>query len=76
MQKSNDRKGRIAEWGASKLPNDELVEELFLSTLSRMPRPDEKAEAVKHLGETKTRREAVTDLVWALVNTREFILNH
>jgi hypothetical protein len=76
MQKFNDRKGRIAEWGASKLPNDELVEELFLSTLSRMPRPDEKAEAVKHLGETKTRREAVTDLVWALVNTREFILNH
>ena len=37
---------------------------------------DEKAEAAKHLKEAKTRGEAVTDLVWALVNTREFILNH
>jgi hypothetical protein len=76
MQKFTDKNGRVATLGKSKLSDDELAEELFLSTLSRMPTADEKAEAVKHLKEAKTRAEAVTDLVWALVNTREFILNH
>jgi hypothetical protein len=76
LRKFTDAKGRVVALGKSKLPDDELAEELFLSTLSRMPTADEKAETVKHLKEAKTRTEAVTDLVWALVNTREFILNH
>jgi hypothetical protein len=76
MQKFTDRNGRVATLAKSKLSNDALAEEVFLATLSRMPTADEKAEAVKHLAEAKTRTEAVTDLIWALVNTREFILNH
>ncbi len=76
LAKFVDQKGRIAALARSKLTDEELVEELFLSTLSRLPRADEKTEAVKHLSEAKTRAAAVTDLIWALVNTREFILNH
>jgi hypothetical protein len=76
LDKFTARDGRVAELGKSKLTDDELAEEMFLATLSRMPTDDEKAETVKHLKEAKTRTEAVTDIVWALVNTREFILNH
>ena len=76
LAKLNDPKGRVAALGRSQLPDEELADELFLATLSRFPRPDEKAETVKHLREAKSRPAAVTDLVWALVNTREFILNH
>ena len=60
----------------SKQTYDELVDELFLATLTRFPREDEKTEAIKHLASTKNKTLAITDLLWALVNTREFILNH
>jgi hypothetical protein len=67
---------RAVQLARSKLSPEELVEEMFLATLTRLPRPGEKAEAVKHLTAAKIRSDAVTDVLWALVNTREFILNH
>jgi hypothetical protein len=53
----------------------ELVEELFLSTLSRKPRPEEMNVALGVLGEGD-RRQRAEDLQWALLNTVEFLLNH
>jgi hypothetical protein len=76
LQKFNDKSGRVAELGKSNLSDEDLADEVFLATLSRFPKAAEKLDAVKHLKETRSRQEAVTDLVWALVNTREFILNH
>jgi hypothetical protein len=76
LAKFTDRNGRVAALGKSKLSDEDLADELFLATLSRLPKAAEKLDAVKHLKEAKSRQEAVTDLVWALVNTREFILNH
>lgn len=68
--------GPRATLAKSKMTDEELVEDLFFAALTRKPRPDEKEAAVKHLSTAKTRTDAVTDLLWALVNTREFILNH
>jgi len=76
LAKFVDRNGRITELSKSKMSDTQLVEEAFLSTLSRFPRPNEKADALQHLKEAKNRTDGVTDLIWALVNTREFILNH
>ena len=76
LAKFNDRTGRVMTLAKSKLTDDELVAELFLGTLSRLPTAAEKADALKHLKDAKTRTMAITDLLWALVNTREFILNH
>jgi hypothetical protein len=76
LQKFNDRNGRAVKLAKMKLTNQELVDELFLSVLARSPKADEKGDALKHLSETKNRQEAITDVLWALVNTREFILNH
>ncbi len=67
---------RTLKLAKTKLTDEELAEEAFLATLSRLPRPTEKADAVQHLKDAKNRTEGVTDLLWALVNTREFILNH
>jgi hypothetical protein len=58
------------------MSDEELADELFLATLSRLPKAGEKLDTLQHLKEAKNRQEAVTDLIWALVNTREFILNH
>jgi hypothetical protein len=76
MAKFNDRTGRVAELAKSKMGDDQIVEEAFLATLSRRPTPSQKEDALRHLKEAKNRAEGVADLVWALVNTREFILNH
>lgn len=68
--------GRAARIAKQKLPDETLVEDLFLAALTRPPKADEKAAALAHLKETRNRAAAVSDLLWALVNTREFILNH
>ncbi|MBN9120017.1 MAG: DUF1553 domain-containing protein [Planctomycetes bacterium] len=76
LAKFTDRNGRVAQLAKAKMSDEELVNEAFLATLSRLPRAKEKADALEHLKTAKTRTEGITDLIWALVNTREFILNH
>jgi hypothetical protein len=54
----------------------EIVEELYLASLSRLPREGEKQKMVDYLAAKKaSRAEAVKDLVWALLNARGFLLN-
>ncbi len=59
---------------APALSNLELVEELFLTTLSRYPTPEEMVKAVKHVEDY--RNKGVEDLQWALLNKMEFIVNY
>jgi hypothetical protein len=47
---------------------------LFLSVLSRKPAPGELQSAITALAGGDSR--AWSDLIWALVNTREFLTNH
>ena len=68
--------GRVRQLAKTKMSDAELAEEAFLATLSRSPTATEKADTVEHLKSAKTRTEGVTEVLWALVNTREFILNH
>jgi hypothetical protein len=68
--------GRLAGLLAGNRSDAEIVEELFLATLSRFPSEKEKGAALAHVREKKNRRAALVDVVWALINTREFVLNH
>ena len=54
------------------LTNDVLVKKLYLRTLSRLPSESELAAALKHLTTSPKRDEAVQDLMWALISSREF----
>ncbi|WP_439629495.1 DUF1549 and DUF1553 domain-containing protein [Gemmata sp.] len=76
LAKFTDKKGRVAALAASKLAPDELADELFLATLSRLPTAEQRADAAEAIRTAKTRADGITDVMWALVNTREFILNH
>jgi hypothetical protein len=76
IAKFGDANGRSAKLAKTKKTDEELVEELFLAALTRKPGAEEKEAALSHLKGAKTRSEGITDLLWALVNTREFILNH
>jgi hypothetical protein len=54
----------------------EIVEELFLTALSRFPRESEKAKMEDYLAQKKSSRaEAVKDVMWAVLNANGFVLN-
>jgi hypothetical protein len=67
--------GRLRQLLAEPRSDSELIDEFFLSTLSRFPDVREKQAALDRLG-ADTRTGGCTDVLWALINTREFILNH
>lgn len=53
-----------------------LVEQLYLTFLSRYPSADERARALEYLKERPGRRQAVEDLAWSLLSSLEFLFNH
>ncbi|MCU0703678.1 MAG: DUF1549 and DUF1553 domain-containing protein, partial [Fimbriiglobus sp.] len=67
---------RLAALVKNKVPDEQAVEELFLGSLSRLPTDKEKADAVAYIKGERNRATALQDVLWALINTREFILNH
>jgi hypothetical protein len=66
--------GRAAKLAASQKSNAEVVEELYLLVYSRKPTDDELAACLRWFEKTgEKRRQAVEDLMWALLNTPEFV---
>ncbi len=53
-----------------------LVEEAFLRTLSRQPTTSELETSRKSVALAETPIQGLNDLLWALINSKEFILNH
>lgn len=56
------------------LSNGEVVDELFLAYLSRLPAPAEKILAVNQLAEHHD--QGIEDLAWNLINKTEFVYNY
>ena len=70
--------GRVVTLLAAKLSDERVVEELYLGALSRFPTPDESHKAVKLLTTAKpeARQRRAEDILWALLNSKEFVFNH
>ena len=73
-KKVTDDKGWAALLSGSKRSAEEIVEELYLAVYSRKPDSEERIIA-RGLYKKKgiTRRQATEDLMWALINTPEFV---
>ena len=56
-------------------PDKDVVEDLFLATISRLPTPEEERMSLNILGKSNQRQEAAEDLLWALLNRVDFIFN-
>ncbi|HUR54353.1 MAG TPA: DUF1549 and DUF1553 domain-containing protein, partial [Gemmataceae bacterium] len=68
--------GRCAELAKSAKTPREIVEELYLLAYCRLPGDAERAAAVKRFEKPGAdRRKATEDLLWALINTPEFVFN-
>ncbi|MBX6315023.1 MAG: DUF1553 domain-containing protein [Isosphaeraceae bacterium] len=74
--KLRDDNGRMAQLAKSTLSPEEITRELYLIALSREPNATELEAAVKHLTSAPDRRQAVEDLGWVLINSKEFLFRH
>jgi hypothetical protein len=55
---------------------DELIRQAYLRTLCRWPDEAELQVGREHLASAANPAAGLKDLFWALVNTKEFLLNH
>jgi hypothetical protein len=53
-----------------------LVRQAYLRTLSRLPNPDELGRCLAYLDEAESPAAGAKGLLWTLINTKEFIVNH
>ena len=58
------------------MSDQELTDQLYLSAFSRFPKPQEVQAILDHLEATHDREQAIEDIVWALINTNEFLFQH
>lgn len=80
--------GRAARLAASEDSPEDRITELYLTAFSRKPRPDELQTAMDYLAEApldaagqpmdqkKAALQNFQDLIWALMNAKEFMFNH
>ena len=55
------------------------IEQLFLATLSRQPTSDERTRLTEYMTQANTNRDlntALADILWSLLNSHEFAVNH
>jgi len=67
---------RIKRLLAQGRSDDEILTELYLATLSRFPTPEERKKTITYLANQPQRERALQDVLWALLNTKEFMFNH
>ena len=73
LSREGGRVDRLLQRNAS---DEAIVEELYLAALCRFPTESEQASLTGLIRRRDSRREAVEDMLWAVVNSEQFLNNH
>lgn len=73
VRNANNRLGTLI---AAKMGDEQILTELFYAALARAPFDDEKTIALGHVAKGTDKRKAWEDVLWAVLNTREFLFRH
>jgi hypothetical protein len=76
LDKIDSPDSRLSHWLDADLSTQQVIQNLYLGTLSRYPDRQEIRLVLRHVRETGDRTEALRDLQHALVNANEFLLRH
>jgi hypothetical protein len=68
--------GRVQRMFEAQRSTPQMIEELYLATFSRYPSPVELIAAERHVATDPQPRRGIEDVLWSLVNSREFVFNH
>ena len=77
-QKLAQKDNRLDALLASKLTNEKIIEEAYLTALTRLPteRETTKATAMLAIAKPDDRRTTLEDIFWSLMGSKEFLFNH
>ena len=73
-RKMKSPEGELAKICAAQTDDNAVLDWLFLSTIGRLPRDEQRA-SVLELLKTGDRQEVLLDVFWALLNSKEFTFN-
>jgi hypothetical protein len=73
LRNPNNRIGKLL--GAKKT-DQQILDDLFLVSLSRTATPDEAKAMLDHVAKSMDKRKAWEDVHWALINSKEFLFRH
>ena len=71
-----DDKGQVARIMKTQTDEAKRIEEIFLCTLCRPPSDAERQACLSYVRESATPAEGYRGVMWSLLNTREFLLQH
>jgi hypothetical protein len=74
--KLRDGKCRIATMLAAKKSDEEIITSLYLAALCRNPASEEMAASKRHIAGTSDHKQALEDVGWAILNSKEFLFQH
>ncbi len=75
-RKLTERNNRIGRLLSKKVSDRDMVTELYLAALSRFPTDRELDATLKYVQGAEDNRRAWEDILWALMNTKEFMFRH
>ena len=68
--------GLVAKLTKAKKPTPEVVEELYLTAYARRPTKAELGKAVAYVEKQQDRQQGLQDVLWVILNSKEFMFNH
>ena len=75
-EKLRDANGRVAKLARASGDDASKVDELFLATVSRLPTSDERSACLSYLKAAESPEKGLQGVLWGLLNTREFVVQH
>lgn len=74
LTSGNGRAATLA--GDKSRDHQSKLRDLYLLTFAREPSPEEASVALAYVEKNEDSRRAYEDIIWALINTKEFLFNH
>ncbi len=68
--------GLVATRIGEEVPHSKIIEEIYIRCLTRKPTEKELTNLMELVSQEENKQQALEDVFWALLNSREFVFNH